>query len=120
MKKYRVITLIALSLFAVKHMYPAPGDDRVPSSATLMYPAAPDPAEEKCLVRMYLPENDPNGSLRILNGDSTLVREISLNGVVGISSEVINVSGMQNGKYLFQLFYKGEAKITRPFAVKHL
>ena len=85
----------------------------------ILFPGAPSPTTDKCLIRTYLPESDPNASLRILNKDSTLFKEISLNGEFGVNSTPINVSDWQAGVYLYQLFYKGEARKTLSFEVKH-
>ena len=87
--------------------------------AIIMYPSAPNPTIGKCLIRTYLPESDPNSSIRILDKDSTMIKEIPLAGEVGISSTPINVSDWKAGTYLYQLFYKGEARKTLSFVVTH-
>lgn len=87
--------------------------------AIIMFPGAPNPTAGKCLIRTYLPDSDPNSSLRILDKDSTLIKEIPLAGEVGISSIPLNVSAWKDGTYLYQLFYKGEARATMPLVVKH-
>lgn len=87
--------------------------------AIILFQSAPNPTEDKCLIRTYLPESDPNSSIRILDKDSTLVKEIALAGEVGISSTPLNVSDWKAGTYLYQLFYKGEARSTLSFVVKH-
>ena len=88
-------------------------------NAVILFPSAPNPTEDKCLIRTYLPENDPNSSLRILDKDSTLFKEIPLSGVVGITSTPINVSDWKAGVYFYQLFYKGETRSTLSLTVKH-
>jgi len=85
----------------------------------ILFPGAPSPTSDKCLIRFYLPESDPNSSIRILSKDSTLIKEINLNGEFGVNSLPINVSDWNAGIYLYQLFYKGEAKKTLSFEVKH-
>ena len=97
------------------------GDGNTPSTygAIILFPGAPNPTPDKCLIRTYLPESDPNSSLRILNSDSSLYKEIPLAGQVGITSTPLDVSDWKSGTYLYQLFYKGETRSTRSFAVKH-
>jgi hypothetical protein len=87
--------------------------------AIIMFPSAPNPTTDKCLIRTYLPDSDPNSSIRILDKDSTMIKEIPLAGQVGISSTPINVEDWKAGTYLYQLFYKGEARSTKSFVVKH-
>ena len=87
--------------------------------AIILFKSAPNPTGDKCLIRTYLPELDANSSIRILDKDSTLVKEIPLTGEVGISSTPINVSDWNAGTYFYQLFYKGEARSTYSFVVKH-
>ena len=87
--------------------------------AIILFPGAPSPTSDKCLIRTYLPDSDPNSSLRILDKDSTLVKEIPLAGQIGISSTPINVEDWKAGTYLYQLFYKGETRSTGSFIVKH-
>jgi hypothetical protein len=88
-------------------------------SAIILYQGAPNPTPDKCLIRTYLPESDPNSSLRILNSDSSLFKEIPLAGQVGITSTPIDASDWKAGTYLYQLFYKGETRSTMSFTVKH-
>ena len=96
------------------------GDGNVqPYGAIILFQSAPNPTPDKCLIRTYLPESDPNSSLRILDKDSTLVKEIPLAGEVGITSTPLNVSDWKAGTYLYQLFYKGETRSTLSFSVKH-
>jgi hypothetical protein len=96
------------------------GDGNTPIyGAIILFQSAPNPTPDKCLIRTYLPESDPNSSLRILNRDSTLVKEIPLAGQIGISSTPIDVSDWKSGIYLYQLFYKGETRSTLSFSVKH-
>jgi hypothetical protein len=87
--------------------------------AIIMFPSAPNPTSDKCLIRTYLPDNDPNASIRILYKDSTLFKEISLASVVGICSTPLNVTDWKADTFLYQLFYHGETKSTRSFVVKH-
>ena len=87
--------------------------------AILMFPSAPNPTSDKCLIRTYLPDSDPNSSIRILDKDSTMIKEIPLAGQIGIGSTPLNVEDWKPGTYLYQLFYKGEARKTLPFVVKH-
>jgi len=87
--------------------------------AIIMFPSAPNPTSDKCLIRTYLPDSDPNSSIRILDKDSTMIKEIPLAGEAGISSTPINVADWKAGTYLYQLFYKGEARKTLSFVVKH-
>ena len=101
-------------------LYAGDGDGSTSTyGAIIMFPSAPNPTADKCLIRTYLPDSDPNSSIRILKSDSTLVKEIPLAGQVGISSTPLNVSDWKEGTYLYQLFYKGEARSTLPFVVKH-
>jgi hypothetical protein len=97
----------------------APEGNRQPISSIIMYPAAPDPSEDKCLIRLYLPEGDPTAAIRILNSDSTLAKDISLSGYVGITSAVVQVSDMKSGTYIYQLYYKGELRNSRTLTIKH-
>lgn len=98
------------------------GDGDAPASvygAIIMFPSAPNPTADKCLIRTYLPDSDPNSSIRILDKDSTLIKEIPLAGQIGITSTPLNVADWKEGNYLYQLFYKGEARTTMSFIVKH-
>jgi hypothetical protein len=90
-----------------------------PYGSITIFPSAPNPCSDKCLIRTYLPENDPFASVRILTADSSLVKEISLATETGISSAPLNVAEMKDGNYLYQLFYKGEVRQTAGFVVKH-
>jgi|GEM_PF-3554862 hypothetical protein len=87
--------------------------------AIIMFPSAPNPTSGKCLIRTYLPDSDPNSSIRILDKDSTMMKEIPLAGEAGISSTPLNVADWKAGTYLYQLFYKGEARKTLSFVVTH-
>ena len=87
--------------------------------AIIMYPSAPNPTGDKCLIRTYLPDNDPNASIRILYKDSTLYKEIPLSTAVGICSTPLIVTDWKPDTYLYQLFYHGETKSTKSFVVKH-
>ncbi|MDB5283210.1 MAG: hypothetical protein JWO06_2285, partial [Bacteroidota bacterium] len=93
--------------------------DRQPNPLVILFPSAPNPTEGKCLIRFYIPESDPTASIRILNGDSTFNRDISLLGQTGINSAVLNVSDWKDGNYIYQLFYKGELRSSRSMVVKH-
>jgi hypothetical protein len=114
-KIYLLFLITFLSTFSA--VFAGPGDNV--SQAIILFPGAPNPTPDKCLIRTYLPETDPNASLRILSKDSTVIKEIPLGTEVGISSTPINVSDWANGTYLYQLFYKGEARKTLPLVVKH-
>ncbi len=109
-----VCAVIMGSLFVVKA-----GNSTTGYDAIILFQSAPNPTVDKCLIRTYLPESDPNSSLRILNSDSTLLKEIPLNGEVGITSTPLNVTDWKAGTYFYQLFYKGETRSTLSFVVKH-
>ena len=115
----RIYLLLIGTFLGTFSMLYAGNENTSPSTAMILFPGAPNPTSDKCLIRTYLPESDPNSSLRILNRDSTLVKEIPLSGEVGISSIPLNVSDWKAGTYLYQLFYKGEARSTLPLVVKH-
>jgi hypothetical protein len=115
-KKYT----LALFALASSLYFVYAGDGGVPAyGAIILFQGAPSPTPDKCLIRTYLPESDPNSSLRILRNDSTLFKEIPLAGLVGITSTPLDVSDWQAGTYLYQLFYKGETRSTLSFMVKH-
>jgi hypothetical protein len=111
------LLLVCAMLGTISLGYAGTGDNVY--QAIILFPGAPNPTADKCLIRAYLPDSDPNSSLRILRQDSTLIKEIPLSGEIGISSIPINVSDWANGTYLYQLFYKGEARKTLPLVVKH-
>ena len=111
--KLYFITFLAIA-GSITMLYAGTGYDSI-----ILFKSAPNPTEDKCLIRTYLPEVDPNSSIRILYRDSTLFKEIPLTGEVGISSTPINVSDWKAGTYLYQLFYKGEARSTYSFVVRH-
>ena len=116
-KKYTLLFFaIAGSLYFA---YGGDGNTPSPYGSIILFQGAPNPTPDKCLIRTYLPENDPNSSLRILNGDSSLFKEIPLSGQVGITSTPLDVSDWKAGTYLYQLFYKGETRSTMSFSVKH-
>jgi outer membrane protein OmpA-like peptidoglycan-associated protein len=77
------------------------------SMGALLFPPTPNPADDKCLVRMYLPEADDKAELRILNKADSIVRIVDLSQVKGIQSSVVVLSDLPKGKYVCQLFYKG-------------
>ena len=114
-KIYRLLICALLGTISVAYA----GTGETTFQAIILFPGAPSPTADKCLIRTYLPDSDPNSSLRILSKDSTVIKEIPLGGEVGISSTPINVSDWPNGTYLYQLFYKGEARKTLSFVVKH-
>src|ERR1019366_112402 len=93
---------------AVMAGHSASDGDRQPFASVILWPCAPNPTEDKCLIRFYIPESDPTASIRILNSDSTFNRDISLLGLTGINSSVLYVSDMKAGNYIYQLYYKGE------------
>ncbi len=115
----KLFLLITCTFLSVCSVLRAGNETTGRVSSIILFPGAPNPATDRCLIRTYLPESDPNSSLRILNTDSTVVKEIPLSGEVGISSIPLNVSDWKAGKYLYQLFYKGEARSTLPLVVKH-
>lgn len=92
---------------------------RIPQESIIMFASAPNPAETKCQIRLYLPEGDPTAGIRILNMDSTLAKDISLIGISGINSEIIDVNDLKDGSYIYQLYYKGEMRSSKVMAVKH-
>jgi len=110
--------LICVSLSTFSFLYAGDGNANT-YGAIIMFPSAPNPTSDKCLIRTYLPDSDPNSSIRILDKDSTLVKEIPIAGEIGISSTPLNVSDWKEGTYLYQLFYKGETRSTKSFVVKH-
>lgn len=114
------VVLVTLILSAVLYMNGFSQSEKAqPYGSITMFPSAPNPCSDKCLIRTYLPENDPFASIRILTADSTVVKEIPLGTEIGISSAPLNVSEMKEGNYLYQLFYKGEVRQTLGFVVKH-
>jgi len=115
----KIYFLLSFSILVVLPGLYAGTGNTATYGAIIIFPSTPNPTDDKCLIRTYLPESDPNSSIRILDKDSTLIKEISLNGEFGINSTPINVSGWRAGTYLYQLFYKGEARKTLSFEVKH-
>ena len=115
-KVYVILLFAFISNLPV--VYAADGP-QAPFEAIIMFPSAPNPTSDKCLIRTYLPDSDPNASIRILHKDSTLYREISLSGSVGICSTPLIVTDWKADTFLYQLFYHGETKMTRSFVVKH-
>ena len=73
----------------------------------LMFSATPNPADDKCLVRVYLPVEDKNAEFRIIDKGDSLVQVIPIAGGVGIQSGVINLSVLPIGTYTCQLYYQG-------------
>jgi hypothetical protein len=116
-KVYALLFFAFMSSLA--EVYAGGNDTPAIFEAIIMFPSAPNPTSEKCLIRTYLPDNDPNASIRILYKDSTLFKEISLAGTVGICSTPLIVSDWKADTFLYQLFYHGETKMTRSFVVKH-
>lgn len=115
--KGRILTLILVLSAALNPR--AFGKGNPPYEAIIIYPSAPNPCSDKCLIRFYIPENDPYASIRILSaGDSTLIKELPLASDVGIGSEPVNCSDLKPGNYLYQFFYKGETRKTLSFTVK--
>jgi hypothetical protein len=114
---HRIFLLLFCAFSATFLTYAGNGETTY--EAIIMFPSAPNPTSDKCLIRTYLPDSDPNSSIRILDKDSTMIKEIPLAGQIGISSTPINVEDWKAGTYLYQLFYKGEARKTLSFVVKH-
>ena len=113
------LLLFFLLFVSVASVRSASEGDRQPLASVILWPSAPNPTEDKCLIRFYVPESDPTASIRILNSDSTFNRDISLLGLTGINSSVLNVTDMKDGNYIYQLYYKGELRSSRVFTVKH-
>ena len=111
--KPKVLVLLFVFLFSANSsIFSSPGKDTKLNMNVVLFQGAPNPCNNKCLIRAYLPENDPYSSIRILNADSSLVREISMATETGISSAAFDVSDLQNGNYIYQLFYRGETRYT--------
>jgi hypothetical protein len=88
--------------------------------AVILFQNTPNPTADKTLIRTYLPDSDPAASIRILGTDSTtMVKEISIGGLVGISSTPLDVSDWKDGTYTYQLFYKGDVHGSHTLIVKH-
>ena len=117
--KQALLLFLLLFITVINVRSASDGGDRVPSASVILWPSAPNPTEDKCLIRFYIPESDPTASIRILNSDSTFNRDISLLGLTGINSAVLNVTDMKDGNYIYQLYYKGELRNSRVFTVKH-
>ena len=83
----------------------------------LMFSATPNPADDKCLVRVYLPVADENAELRLLNKKDSLVQTVPIKGGVGIQSGVLNLSILPIGTYTCQLYYQG--KISQSNLIYH-
>jgi outer membrane protein OmpA-like peptidoglycan-associated protein len=83
----------------------------------ILFPATPNPADDHCLVRMYLPDSDPKAELRLLNKDNTVVKSIDLSDLKGIQSTTIILSDIARGKYVCQLVYKGI--VTQSIVIFH-
>ena len=77
------------------------------SQSAILFPATPNPADDHCLVRMYLPDADSKTELRLINMQDAVVKAIDLSGLKGIQSAVVVLSDMPKGKYVCQLVYKG-------------
>ncbi len=75
------------------------------TSGILLFPATPNPATDKCLVRMYLPKADDHAALRIVDRSGNVLREISLSRLVGIQSQIVQLADLPAGPLTCQLFY---------------
>ncbi|HWB62944.1 MAG TPA: hypothetical protein VG603_05480 [Chitinophagales bacterium] len=118
--KNKLMLVALLLVIGISFSFGQSAPDKKPAyDSIILFPCGPNPADTKCLIRTYLPENDPFSSIRILGSDSTLVTEISLAKETGISSVPLNVSDWKEGSYYYQLFYKGETRQTLPLKVKH-
>ena len=116
----KIYTLLASALFSCALLsYAGNGTIQPTFEAIILFQSAPNPTTDKCLIRTYLPDNDPNASIRILYKDSTLFKEIPLSGDVGICSTPLYVTDWKADTYLYQLFYHGETRSTLSFVVKH-
>ena len=73
----------------------------------ILFPATPNPADDHCLIRMYLPDSDPKAELRLLNTQNATVKTIDISNLKGIQSAVVPLSDVPRGKYICQLVYKG-------------
>lgn len=88
------------------------------SQSIIMFDAAPNPTDSKCLIRVYYPLKDPNASIKIYGADSTMVKNISLAAETGVGSAVVNVADLQPGNYTYQLYYQGQDMYRRPLVIK--
>jgi hypothetical protein len=119
------IFLIATVLFLLcSYGFSGPGTDAVApdkvgiNQSIIMYDAGPNPADSKCLIRVYYPIKDPNASIKIYSADSTLVKNVSLAAETGVGSAVINLTDLQAGNYTYQLYYQGQDRDRRPLVIK--
>lgn len=87
------------------------------AAGVILFPATPDPATDKCLIRVYMPGADDKAELRILDKADNQVETISIAGNGGIQSGVVNLSALPMGTYTCQLYYKGE--IVKSILFKH-
>ena len=116
----KIYTLLVCGFFSsMSLIYAGNGTTQPTFEAIILFQSAPNPTTDKCLIRTYLPDNDPNASIRILYKDSTLFKEIPLSGEVGICSTPLYVTDWKPDTYLYQLFYHGETRSTLSFVVKH-
>ena len=100
MRKF-ISVLFVIAYAHCTHLYGQNG------SSVILFPPTPNPAEEKCLVRMYLPESDEKAELRLISKTDSLVKSIPLTNIRGIQSAVVGLSELPKGAYTCQLFYKG-------------
>ena len=77
------------------------------TSNTILFPPTPNPADDRCLIRMYLPDPDERAELRILDKNDSLLRTIGLEHIKGVQSTVVMLSDLPKGTLTCQLFYRG-------------
>lgn len=66
----KILPLVfALLFLAVAGAYSKQGGEVQLNQAIILFHGAPSPTDNKVLIRMYLPENDPSSTLRILDKD---------------------------------------------------